>query len=241
MINGHDCFEFPPGTQWLILAKERDGALELIDDCYGAFEVAPRLGATHSDPITQLEADFAAGLTSPEPKHRILSLQRPANLQSERSPPVPRELIATGPRKVMMRESISRPVTRPDSVAWRPTLVFALLLAQFGLLGLTVGGQGVLWADLLPMLGHVGLEATDEHPHRFVIEGHECFVYDIGVLEPISSADLMAAQAEPPLPPPSPPLRVTLVCLGLALRHCRLVPPKESGIGEGPSVRGLPG
>lgn len=96
MINGHDCFNFPPGTQWLILAKERDGALELIDDCFGAFEVAPRLGAIHADPITQLEADYAAGLTSPGLEHCILSLQRLANLHSESSRPMLRDVIATG-------------------------------------------------------------------------------------------------------------------------------------------------
>jgi glutamate dehydrogenase len=45
-------------------------------------------------------------------------------------------------------------------------------------------GDPIALADLLPMLGHVGLDAIDEHPHRFVIDGHECFVYDIGVRVP---------------------------------------------------------
>jgi glutamate dehydrogenase len=44
--------------------------------------------------------------------------------------------------------------------------------------------EPIVLADLLPMLGHVGLVAIDEHPHRLVIEGHECFVYDIGVRVP---------------------------------------------------------
>lgn len=35
---------------------------------------------------------------------------------------------------------------------WRPRLVFALLLADFALFGLTLGVQGVLWARLLPAL-----------------------------------------------------------------------------------------
>ncbi len=94
MINGHNCFEFPPGTHWLILAKERDGALELIDDCYGAFEVSPQLGPAHPDAVTQLEADFSAGLASTHPKHRILSLQRLANLHMPISRPALHEVIA---------------------------------------------------------------------------------------------------------------------------------------------------
>lgn len=96
MINGHNCFEFPPGTHWLILAKERDGALELIDDCYGAFEVSPQLGPAHPDPISQLEADFTAGLANPDPKHRILSLQRLANLHLPSSRSALHNVIARG-------------------------------------------------------------------------------------------------------------------------------------------------
>jgi glutamate dehydrogenase len=45
-------------------------------------------------------------------------------------------------------------------------------------------GEPIALADLLPMLGHLGLAAVDEHPHRFVIEGQECFVYDVGVRVP---------------------------------------------------------
>lgn len=36
---------------------------------------------------------------------------------------------------------------------WRPTIVFALLLGDFVLLGLAVGAQGVLWADVLDAIG----------------------------------------------------------------------------------------
>ena len=39
-------------------------------------------------------------------------------------------------------------------------------------------------ADLMPMLGHVGLGALDEHPYRFDVDGCECFVYDIRVRVP---------------------------------------------------------
>lgn len=96
MINGHNCFDFPPGTHWLILAKERDGALELIDDCYGAFAVSPQLGPSQSDPIAQLEADFSAGLASAVPKDRVLSLQRLANLHLAISRPALHRVIARG-------------------------------------------------------------------------------------------------------------------------------------------------
>jgi glutamate dehydrogenase len=46
-------------------------------------------------------------------------------------------------------------------------------------------GVPIALADLLPMLGHVGLQALDEHPYRFVIEGDDYFVYDIGVRVPL--------------------------------------------------------
>ena len=45
-------------------------------------------------------------------------------------------------------------------------------------------GQPIALSDLLPLLGHLGMTALDEHPYRFVIEGTECFVYDIGVCMP---------------------------------------------------------
>jgi MFS family permease len=36
--------------------------------------------------------------------------------------------------------------------AWRPALVLALLLSDFVLLGILIGAQGVLWAELMPAL-----------------------------------------------------------------------------------------
>ena len=46
-------------------------------------------------------------------------------------------------------------------------------------------GEPVALADLLPLLGHLGLRALDEHPYRFVVDGTECFLYDIGVRVPL--------------------------------------------------------
>ncbi len=45
-------------------------------------------------------------------------------------------------------------------------------------------GEEIALSDLLPMLGHLGLIALDEHPYRFVIDGQELFLYDIGVRVP---------------------------------------------------------
>ncbi len=45
-------------------------------------------------------------------------------------------------------------------------------------------GAPVALSDLLPLLGHMGMTALDEHPYRFILEGNECFVYDIGVCMP---------------------------------------------------------
>jgi glutamate dehydrogenase len=45
-------------------------------------------------------------------------------------------------------------------------------------------GEPVALADLLPLLGHLGLRALDEHPYRFVLDGTDCFLYDIGVRVP---------------------------------------------------------
>jgi glutamate dehydrogenase len=45
-------------------------------------------------------------------------------------------------------------------------------------------GSPIALAELLPMLGHIGLRALDEHPYRLSVGGCECFVYDIGVRVP---------------------------------------------------------
>ena len=95
-MNGEICPNFELGTHWLLLARERDGALELIDDCNGAYRVSPELGAPQSDPIAGMEADFLAGLTSTSPSHRLLSLERLANLRRPSSLPALRGVISRG-------------------------------------------------------------------------------------------------------------------------------------------------
>jgi glutamate dehydrogenase len=45
-------------------------------------------------------------------------------------------------------------------------------------------GESLALSDLLPLLGFLGLIALDERPYRFVIDGEEYFLYDIGVCMP---------------------------------------------------------
>ncbi len=51
---------------------------------------------------------------------------------------------------------MERPLVIKQPIAgardWRPAVVFALLLSDFALLGLTIGAQGVLWAELVLIL-----------------------------------------------------------------------------------------
>ena len=45
-------------------------------------------------------------------------------------------------------------------------------------------GEKIALSTLMPMFGHLGITALDEHPYQFEIEGHECFLYDIGIRMP---------------------------------------------------------
>jgi glutamate dehydrogenase len=44
--------------------------------------------------------------------------------------------------------------------------------------------QSIALSDLLPLFGHLGLQALDEHPYVFELDGSSFFVYDIGVRVP---------------------------------------------------------
>jgi HEAT repeat protein len=70
--------------------------MELIDDCYGAYEVSPSLAAAQSDPMAQMEADFAAGLSDTDPQGRITSLQRLSDLRMAISQPALRPFLHSG-------------------------------------------------------------------------------------------------------------------------------------------------
>jgi hypothetical protein len=82
-MNGHNCIDFQPDTYWLVFAVEKSGRLELFDDCRGALAISPLLGPhlTDSDWLTQMEADFIAGLNDVVAANRIVSIQRLGGLK----------------------------------------------------------------------------------------------------------------------------------------------------------------
>jgi glutamate dehydrogenase len=45
-------------------------------------------------------------------------------------------------------------------------------------------GQPATLSELLPLLAHLGLEALDERPYTFLLDGREVHLYDIGVRSP---------------------------------------------------------
>jgi hypothetical protein len=82
-VNGHDCIDFQPDTYWLVFAVEKGGRFELYDDCEGALAISPLLGPHHEDAgwLSQMEADFLAGLNDGDPAKRIVSMQRLGGLK----------------------------------------------------------------------------------------------------------------------------------------------------------------
>ena len=46
-------------------------------------------------------------------------------------------------------------------------------------------GAPIALSDLLPLLGHLGLHALDEHPYQFLLGGEAFHLYDIGVQVPL--------------------------------------------------------
>jgi hypothetical protein len=81
--NGHYCVDFQPDTYWLVFAVEKDGRLELFDDCDGALAISPLLGPDLKDAgwLAQMEADFLAGLSDSSSAARVLSIQRLGGLK----------------------------------------------------------------------------------------------------------------------------------------------------------------
>jgi hypothetical protein len=83
LLDGHECIDFKPEQNWLIFAAEKDDSLELFDDCIGALGISSLLGpdVNPSDWLSQMEADYIAGLNDPDEKSRIFSIQRLGGLQ----------------------------------------------------------------------------------------------------------------------------------------------------------------
>jgi len=94
-FNGHDCIDFRPEQSWLVFAVEKNGLLELFDDCTGALGISSRLGVTErpSDWLAQMEADFIAGLEDSDVESRIFSIQRLGGLKLASSRPALHEVI----------------------------------------------------------------------------------------------------------------------------------------------------
>lgn len=94
-FNGHDCIDFRPEQSWLVFAVEKNGLLELFDDCTGALGISSLLGVTvkPSDWLAQMEADFIAGLEDSDAESRIFSIQRLGGLKLASSRPVLHEVI----------------------------------------------------------------------------------------------------------------------------------------------------
>ena len=80
---GHDCIDFRPDTHWIVFAVQKNGQLEMIDDCEGALTVSPRLGPdiANADWLVQMEADFLAGLNDYDSAARLASIQRLGGLK----------------------------------------------------------------------------------------------------------------------------------------------------------------
>ena len=81
--NGHDCVDFRPETYWVVFAAEKDGVMEMIDDCVGALTISPLLGPTliYDGWLAQMEADFLAGLNDQGSEARLASIQRLGGLK----------------------------------------------------------------------------------------------------------------------------------------------------------------
>jgi hypothetical protein len=94
-FNGHDCIDFRPEQSWLVFAVEKNGLLELFDDCTGALGISSRLGVKvgPSDWLAQMEADFIAGLEDSDVESRIFSIQRLGGLKLASSRPALHEVI----------------------------------------------------------------------------------------------------------------------------------------------------
>ena len=71
--NGHDCIDFRAETYWIVFAVEKNGQMEMIDDCEGALTISPLLGPYlgNADWLSQMEADFLAGLNDQNSAARL--------------------------------------------------------------------------------------------------------------------------------------------------------------------------
>jgi hypothetical protein len=97
-FNGHDCIDFTIGSHWIVFAKPGHGEIfELSHDCQGALIVSSLLGPeVASGFLSQIEADFEAGLNDSDSESRIASIQRLAGLGKISSAEALHRVIAVG-------------------------------------------------------------------------------------------------------------------------------------------------
>ena len=96
--DGHDCIDFRPETSWIVFATEKNGQMEMIDDCEGALTISPLLGPDlgNGDWLVQMEADFLAGLNDQNRAARLASIQRLGGLKLRSSQDALRTIIKNG-------------------------------------------------------------------------------------------------------------------------------------------------
>jgi hypothetical protein len=96
--DGHDCIDFRPETYWMVFAVEKNGQMEMIDDCEGALTISPLLGRDlgTGDWLAQMEADFLAGLNDHDSTARLSSIQRLGGLKLPSSRDALHGVIANG-------------------------------------------------------------------------------------------------------------------------------------------------
>lgn len=82
-FEGHDCIDFQPDGYWIVFASEKNGQLEMVDDCEGALAVSSRLGPklANAEWPAQMAADFLAGLNDHSSAARLVSIQRLGGLK----------------------------------------------------------------------------------------------------------------------------------------------------------------
>jgi HEAT repeat protein len=97
-FQGHNCVDLVLDSHWIFFAQP-DGAaaVELSHDCEGALAVSLLLAPQESGRfLSQIQADFRAGLSDSDPEARIASIQRLAGLGLPSSREALHEVIAHG-------------------------------------------------------------------------------------------------------------------------------------------------
>jgi len=95
---GHNCVDLVLDSHWIFFAHPHgEAVVELSDDCEGALAVSSLLAAHVSGGfLSQIEADFRAGLSDSHPEVRLASIQRLAGLGLASSREALHEVIAHG-------------------------------------------------------------------------------------------------------------------------------------------------